>query len=391
MQVFYKSVGVLVLSLLLTGCSYNNSAPVASADSESLPVPNYTVIEVDSKVDTIGNTVYKSGDTIPILTKGKVLGWLKINQVERIGVSDLYQEQAVKNGIDYSYSMNFAIQLAEPLEKGKDLTIKVEPYLIQGDKELGVPCMVGWNGFPQEAEFFDSTKDVWMEIGLQPLVKKAEKNTELVLKIIDSSSTEYDVVRIDTAVLKNAKKGNSLVIDKKATIEYVNKAKISIKFGKVIVDECRDSEHDYDTSRYYAASYTAKYVNAPGNKRKQASFDDESKMFSPRVIVAVTSDVDSTVLRNSNYEALYAVYDDFTEWTRFATAVFNPLNEGESSKITFNRKLPDTTTIPAKVRFSLEFPEEVSARTREELLQFNGRYVVFQKDVEEKVWRHYYE
>ena len=105
----------------------------------------------------------------------------------------------------------------------------------------------------------------------------------------------------------------------------------------------------------------------------------------------LTSDVDSTKLYDSVPAAQRLLYSDKLDMETYVTQEFSDISVGKTFTASSNRAVPETTGNPSYVRVCFEFPEEVEARSLEEMQNFNGRFIVFQSKIGERTLEQFYE
>lgn len=320
---------------------------------------------------------FNKSDKLPLLTKDGYVGYLKFNQITKVNAWDLCNQKAVNNGVKYSYSFNLHLKYLSNIKGSTDLICKI--YL--KDKKgvtIGSPCSVGWTGFPEKASLFSEKKRIDFEIGMQPEVKKIPKGSYLVLNIIDNQNNKYEEITLSKRILKHIKtEGVTLELKDSKTVNFINGAKVRYRINK-----CYYEKHntDFDTSNqqpYYDFEYDVYYQKAPTSKREVTMFDsNNSKKLNPFSVIAVTSNLDTTKLYESDQHALRLKNSSSFEEEHYVTIVRDKLKVGYGVKLSANRKLPKTTPVkPNYLRFTFEFPEEGKARNTREMLRFNGRFL----------------
>ena len=131
------------------------------------------------------------------------------------------------------------------------------------------------------------------------------------------------------------------------------------------------------------------YLKKPIKNVDVAKFDEYKKMkMSSKLVVGVSSQSDKKILYNNYPKAKRFIYsnsvdEDDTEYYVATKDVY--LGRGAQATYTDNRRVPSTaTTKPEYLRFRVEFPEERAARTDDEMMKFNGRFIVYQIAPEER-------
>ena len=351
-----------------------SSTKVATIVGENRPVIN----------DEPDKVVYSVED-FPIILDGKIVGWGCINFVEKLGIWDWYNKSAVQNGIKSSYAISINLNMDEYLKDNSSLSLECLPYLIDSTEHVvGEPANIGWSGFSSVAELFDQNVSGNIEVNLQPHLNNID-NTLIKLDFRSADTNiNFESVYISSDMLVTAKDGPSiLTIDDVKQIESINGAIYTIKFYDIFRENHKTedgpniSRGDYD---YYDFCYQVKYENGPTNDREVLTFDsfDNFNIVVP-LKIRVVSDTDSTPLNENVYTAERLLWSDSNDTDLYVFPFDKSLKVGKKMRIQCNRLIPNTTTTDADyIRIIIEFPEEQSARTSEELMSFNGRYVVWQ-------------
>lgn len=385
---------VIASMILLSGCAHSQGSEETEA-----PVPvtevvsNITYAETEEHIQITKNSAVKfaRGETVPIMLNGIVMGYLKINWVQKLGIFDLNNSNAVKSGVKFSYTMNFHIDFTESFGDQIQKVIYVEPYLMKKGDTVGRPCCVGWSGFETALELHDQTTSGNCEIGLQPEIKSI-KGCSLVLKISDDSGNQYDDVALSMKYLTKAEKGPKLLTAKSAAkITCINGGVFSLKIGSVYNENhYADSGAYSEILPFFDYSYKIKYLKAPTSNKKDLIFDSANgNKLRTKFITYVTSDVDSTKLYKGDIYAVRSIYHNKDEYVPYVTRKFGLLKVGKTKKVTDNKQLSDGSGTPKYVRICFEFPEECDARTLKQMKNFKGRFVVFQAVVKERKLKTY--
>ena len=345
------------------------------------------------RAETEASAVFEEGANSPIVSSGAIVGGIKVNYAEKIGIWDLYSAKAITAGVKESYALNVTVDMSEYLKKNKMVSIECTPSLLDAaGNVIGEPCVTGWSGFSNRADLFTKNPVDVIEVNLQPIVTSIP--TDAVLKLSLKASNAAIVLddifySIDTIV--NAKPGPEiLTVDKPVTIESINGAKYRISFGSVyfgnhvISDDTLYEDGEY---AFYNFVYKLEYLSGPTNAREVSSFDTFSNgVYKVPLVIGVQSDVDSTMLYDSIESAQRLLWSDSTDTEYYVTSLDKPIEVGGSAIVSCNRLVPKTTTHQAEyIRLRIEFPEEMVARTSDELKGFNGRYVVYQIPVAPRV------
>lgn len=390
----------ILLCVLLCSCSVslNNDSTEEIISTED-QFNNMLTTEVSNTRALVAESPTKvvfKNEKFPIIKDGIIYGWAQINFIERLGIWDFYNKDAVQNGVKESYAINLNIDMTNYLQDHDSLSIECKPYLIQDDEVIGTPCYVGWSGFSTTAELYDKNNSGIVEVNLQP--HKVELTDSAYLRLDFSSadgSIPFESVNIDRELLVNALDGpDILTIDDKKIIESINGAQYAIKFFDVFREPHEikdDSNFKRGSYWFYDFVYKINYVRGPQNEREVLTFDSFSNYdYVVPLKIKVQADVDSTILNDNIYSAYRLLYSDRKDSELYCFPFDSSVKIGESIKVQNNRLIPDSTKTDATyLRFIIEFSEEQSARTDDELKMFNGRYVVWQipfsvRELEEK-------
>lgn len=333
---------------------------------------------------------FEPGETIPILLNGSIKGYMNVNWVQRLGIWDYNNANAVTAGVKSSYTINLHIDMSESISSAESVILTVNPYTIDASGvKNGSPCCVGWSGFSQVAQLYDNTTAVDIEVGVQPEVLDVS-GSSILLSLSDSDGNEYDDIVLSNAFITEASEGPSLVADGKATIHCINGGSFTLNVDNVFV-ESHEIEDMTDACLYYDYRYTVAYNSAPTSDREDLLFDSNSKnLLHTKFVNYVTSDVDGTKLYDSVPGAQRLLYSDKLDMETYVTTIFDDIRAGKRFSAINNRAVPSTTGNPTYIRVCFEFPEEVDARTLEEMRDFDGRFVVFQNKLGERVLDTYY-
>lgn len=377
-----------LICMFLCSCSLkmdNVSTEENTSVDNTANVLTTEVLQSKAVVSDEPSKVTFKNEKFPIIREGVIYGWAQINFIEKLGIWDFYNKEAVQNGVKESYAINLSIDMAEYLKTNDSLSIECQPYLIQDSEVVGTPCNVGWSGFSNTAELYDKNNSGIIEVNLQPHNVDLADTAYLRLDFASADGAIFfDSINIDRSLLVNASDGpDILTIDDKKVIESINGAQYSIKFSDVY-RELHDIKDDANLKRgsywFYDFVYKINYVRGPQNSREVLTFDSFSDYdYVVPLKIKVQSDVDSTVLNDNVYSALRLLYSDRKDSDLYCFPFEGNVKIGKSIKVQNNRLIPDTTKTDATyLRFIIEFSEEQSARTDEELMNFNGRYVVWQ-------------
>lgn len=366
--------------LLMQGCG--NKAEGSDSQAEvTLTYKDTGVAATPSQADI----VFLPGETAPIMKDGGVYGSIKINWVQRLGIWDFNNHVAVTNGVKESYTINMVVDMSSNVDVGESLVVYVTPEIIVDGSNAGNKCCVGWSGFPETAQLFDNDKDVIIEVGVQPEVLDLT-NAQVRLDISDSNGVVYDSVTLGNEFLAGSAPGPSLITDGEVTVHSINGAEFTVGVGSVYYEQHVVGEEQSDDVRnFYDFVYSLRYDMLPTNGREVTFFDSSNNFNIPgKLACYLTSDVDDNKLYDSNSDALRLKYSNNTDVFPYVTETFVNVPVGKTATAQLNRESTCGAAIPEYVRVCFEFPEELDARSMEEIMQFDGRFLVFQQKIGER-------
>lgn len=383
-RIFYTSLVTCIL-LLTTSCgiSENNKDNKNDTNLGTGSMYNITakvITGTSIQLQGSDNILYSKNDTAMITNNGSILGRMKLNRVEKLGISDWYDREVIREGIGVSYAINMNIDLGSYIKVNESAV--VEANISIKDKYGRVfgrtTKNVGWSGFDTLAEFYtQDSKNI--EVCLQPIVKRVPKSAMIVIELQDKiSGMKFDDICFNINTLASPQKGPVVrTVDDELTIKSINGARYSISFLRV-ENNIRETRRGGEVN-LYDIEYQISYKNKPKNNRTVTCFDKFNKYnISPDLMFDVNADADSTLCTDVDKYATEKIDgNDLLYVTK--TAFFSV---GESYIYRTNRII-DYSVSPANdyVRLYVYFPEERSARNDKEMLQFNGRYVVYQLKV----------
>ena len=376
----------LCLLAIAIGCS-----AVGCGSEDSVEITQGERIWAESTESIITDSesvVFDKGDMIPVVDDGQIKGYLTINYVNSIGIWDYNNVNAVTAGIKNSYSMNATLDFTDTISDAENLVVTITPSIITDGKITGTQCNVGWTGYSTTAQLYDNTKVVTVELGIQP-EQAITENSLIQLDITDSAGNVYDSIFLDNEYLQ-AEANTHLITDDSFTIECINGARFTVGIEHVYYAN-RSRIDGTKIGRFYDIDYFVRYDSAPTNDREDLLFDsDNNNALHTQFVIGVTSDVDGTLLYESDPDAPRKNYADTLDWYSYVDTDFRDIQVGETAHYTINRCLPASTGNPNYVRLSFEFPEEFAARTDEEMEFFNGKYCVMQHKLEVRTLPNYY-
>lgn len=377
----------LVFILGLTACSEREEKAVSTESQTFSANTEAAILATTSDASSIiPNAIFGVNQSIPIISNKKLIGTMTINWIDKIGIWDWYNEQAVEAGIKYCYSVNATIDMSEYLRENSDITMRFDPILYNKNSEIiGKTCNIGWSGFDQFAQFFrgDSTKTI--EVCFQPIIADMGEYGFLCLQLSDpQKKLDIDPIYVETDLLKNAVKTVELhTVQEPVTLTSVNGAIVELSLGDVYYEN--HGANSSDNKFYYDFSCEVKYLSGPTNSREVLSFDsfhENQLVTSPQIILYADNcncgldTEDTTVTRFVDYEE--------TEQEEYVQQLANKIDVGYKSTAITNRLAMQPNLKTKYVRFIIQFPEEAAACTKEELHRFAGRYLVFQVPISQR-------
>lgn len=384
----------LVLLFLVSGCALGNFTQKSSPENSSTEVvASSDAISVDSST-TVDIQTRKAPDIIfnglgdmPLIFNGNIVGTVRINQIERVGIADFTNEAASAASVDYSYSINMKTNLC-----GFDqsmLTMKCTPTLVDPEgSQIGSLGDIGWSGFSTQISYInDCDTDKYLEVVLQPEVAVIPDGSRIKLSFSSlNDQVIFSDLYVDASVLTNAVKGPGLkTVTDVTKIKSINGARYSIGFHDAHYQWNTKSTDTTNKYSFFNFVYDLKYLNLPTNERHVNTFDSfDSQSLCTPLVVGMQMDSNSAIFYDNDETAMRLMYKDDPQYYPYVSSWSKSLGVGESVSMTCNREYTDSRDNynPTYIRLRVEFPEEASARTPDELLQFNGRYCVYQLKIE---------
>lgn len=354
---------------------------------------SFSIDSTEAEVKSTDTGNFALHELVPITKDGKTVAFLKLNQSERLGISDWSSSQSNDSGLKFSYTFNFKVRYLNRLDNGEMLTFYVKPKFvdISTGKDTGIPCIVGWSGFPQTAVFDKKISSTYIEYGVQP-IKKMSKNTRLVADITDSAGNTYDSVTFEHSVLAKAIKGPSLRSKNDlVTITGASGAKYDIGIYDVFLEPCftemynftdPDQVQEVPRSNTLMFNYYVKYLRAPTKSIEVSNIDNskKSKLLSTDLTIGVQSNADDTVYYDRSTRLTRWKYSDSLKLEYFCVNKRYNIHPKTYAYYTETREISDSFyTSTDHIRFSLEFNSEALAMKPEQLMKFNGRFIVFDR------------
>lgn len=370
-----------------------NTAPEATTEEQPFTKFETQPIELATEEP---NLRYQSGQDAYILKDGKQEGTMHFNLTQRLGIWDYGNPTVVSNGIYYSYAFNLKLDFTQYFSQVESAKIEVKPELVSSKGEvIGEIANIGWSGFDQIAEIYRSEPVKNIEVCLQPTQDFSEGDYIRFNLVDTENNVTFDSVSYDTSLLKQAKDGPAVKRVKEETkIKSINGAKYSFTLNHVYSSQEYLNIDSYsDLVKMMDLDYTVKLLKDKVNDRVVTRFNTFSGVqMNSEVKLAVNTCNDTKYNYTWYKDATRAVYSDIDEYVPYVTSNFPYIKKGETANNVTNRILSydleskDSTY----VRVIPEFTNERKARTDEEMLNFNGRYIVYQIELESRNLPKYY-
>ena len=386
---FFNSGGEQVDTPFVQDGSNDSSDP--ALDAEQNPIEDsscrklsYTVKD-ELSISPYEEPIYAWGESAALIADGIYYGTLGIRQVELLGIWDWYNSSAIRYGVRNSYSFNLVFDLGDYLSNR--LTAKIVPTISLVDSLGGVvgsACSVGWSGFDEQLEVYQGDKIKAVEVGMQPYTSSIHGDYRLKIELVDTASdVKFDTVYYDITPLKHAKQGAKLrTANDLVKLVSICGAEYQFSFTRIEDNLRADTEAYYmdDRVRVFDINYVFEYLKKPDNNRGVTRFDSFTKnKANPELSFYLVSSLNdtkcTTKASTARIEKDYQLYDYVTPAT--------PLGVGQSLKMRTNLVNILEDSIGEYVRIVVEFPEERAVRTDDEMLDFDGRYVIYQLGLSE--------
>lgn len=369
-----------------------------TASEATTEITHYTEISKQpiEIVDTEPVLKYQYGQDSYILKDGKKQGTMHFNLVQRLGIWDYTNPTVVSNGIYYSYAFNIKLDLTQYFSKVESAKVEVKPELVNSKGEvIGEIATIGWNGFDQVAEIYRNNPTQSIEVCLQPTTDFSD-DAFIRFNLNDTeNNVTFDSIVYDTSLLKKAADGPTIKRIKETTkIKSINGAKYSFTLNHVYSSQEYLNIDSYsDLVKMMDLEYSVKFLKDKVNDRVVTRFNTFSGVqLNSEIKLAVNTCNDSKYNYTWYKDATRAIYSDIDEFVPYVTSSFPYIKKGEIANNVTNRLLSydlDSKN-PAYVRVVPEFTNERKARTDDEMLKFNGRYVVYQIELENRNLPKYY-
>lgn len=363
-------IACAVLTTLLTACGVKDDIVATT------PIPTATIAPTKAP-----RKDWKVHEKIPLETNNGVIGFVRVNQIEKLSFSDWSNHTASKHAINTSYSVNLTVgMLTSPTSS---VSLQVIPFFSRDGDEISSLADLGWNGFNATAEFYDGgRKSFDIEVGVQQ-EENLQKTDKLCLKFKMSDGTQIKPVYLSNSTWLKAKKGPKVLTAKdEVKIKSITKAVYSITPKKVFFeDHQRDRDYqDGDTEKFFDIDYTVKAYKSPKGNRSIATITNVGKRSTLvcKAVIGLQAQESTKVLYQNYPKAGRVNYSDIDDLYTYATEG-SVIKFGYKRKVTTNRLAEAGTNKGVqKVRLRLQFPEESDARTLKQKLNFNGRYLVYE-------------
>ncbi len=382
---FFNSGGKQVNTPIVQNDNSNSDSSDSALDAEQNSIELSYEVKDELSVSPYEEPIYSWGESAALIADGVYYGTLGIRQVELLGIWDWYNSSAIRYGVRNSYSFNLVFDVGDYLSNR--LTAKIVPTISLvnslGDV-VGSSCSVGWSGFDEQLEVYQGDKIKAVEVGMQPYTSSIHGDYRLKIELVDTASdVNFDTIYYDITPLKHAKQGAKLrTANDLVKLVSICGAEYQFSFTRVEDNLRADTEAYYvdDRVRVFDINYVFKYLKKPDNNRGVTRFDSFTKnKANPELSFYLVSSLNDTKCTTrastARIEKDYQLYDYVTPAT--------PLGVGQSLEMRTNLVNVLEDSIGEYVRIIAEFPEERAVRTDEEMLDFDGRYVVYQLGLSE--------
>ncbi len=358
---FFNSGGKQVNTPIVQNDNSNSDSSDSALDAEQNSIELSYEVKDELSVSPYEEPIYSWGESAALIADGVYYGTLGIRQVELLGIWDWYNSSAIRYGVRNTISLVNSL----------------------GDV-VGSSCSVGWSGFDEQLEVYQGDKIKAVEVGMQPYTSSIHGDYRLKIELVDTASdVNFDTIYYDITPLKHAKQGAKLrTANDLVKLVSICGAEYQFSFTRVEDNLRADTEAYYvdDRVRVFDINYVFKYLKKPDNNRGVTRFDSFTKnKANPELSFYLVSSLNDTKCTTrastARIEKDYQLYDYVTPAT--------PLGVGQSLEMRTNLVNVLEDSIGEYVRIIAEFPEERAVRTDEEMLDFDGRYVVYQLGLSE--------
>lgn len=341
--------------------------------------------------ENIQNHSYNLHDTAAVIRDGEYVGYLKINGIQKLGIWDWFNSNAMANDVKTSYAINMTVNLEKLLKDSISVCMKPSFTLLDAEgKIIGKNAELGWSGFSDSIALYGEDKETAFEMVLQPTVKEIPKGATLVISF-EESGHSLEPLQFLAEELNNLETTISMKSAMEPTqITSLNGGVYTFSIDSVTLSDNKFLPSEYGNPRdkqlVYDIKMRIKYDKAPKSSEPYTRFSSDNKM-STSLFLGLQSDIDSSILYEGNdkllnKKAIYAeddrgiVYFDKYVFEEYANQI-KELQVGEMIEITFNRVVLDyrKTAVDA-VRIIMEFPEEVKESNAYN--SFSGRYIIYE-------------
>ncbi len=381
---------VIMSASALIACS-------AQKQSTRAPKANLTFEETNLQMQMGESEAmdYKLHETAPVMLNGRTVALLTLNQVQKLGIYDWTSAEVVDSGIKTSYTCNFKLQYLDKIDNGKMVTFYIKPMLVsKSGKVIGKPCIVGWSGFAETAVFDHKTSEVYSEYGVQPL-KRSLKGCRLVLKISDSDGNAYDDVKYAYSVIKKSRKGPSIhASDKPVTVTGASGAKYKINVNKVYLENCFDDYYAFENETQVQNAtkvptlmfnYRVDYISEPTKKLEVSNISTShtATTLSTDLKIGAQSNVDKKIYYERNLHLTRMRFSNSFVLEHSTIKKRLNIHKGTYAYYSENRQVDDVfLNSTSTIRFRIELNSDAIAMKPKDLMKFNGRFIVFERQPE---------
>lgn len=366
-----------LLSSTLSGCSKEGVS-----DTEVVSGTPISCIETSEKINVSSTMVdFEPNETVPVIKDGKVYGFVKVNWVHKINIEDTSNNKASVSGVRHSYAVNMNIDFSKSLST-ENLVITPKISLVSSKGEvIGTQCKVGWSGYTTTAQLYDKSPSMNVELTVQPTVNDLS-DAKIVISLSDSEHVKYDNIYLSNTYLQQATSVAGVIpAGQEKVITAINGATFGITLVKAEIDKATSSHNDFTSSEaesVYNIYYRVRYISPPVNPTVDLLFDSSNNnALHTKFIISANVSGSPNWLYKGPEKNFHILFHDFSYSELYTTYDFPDIAVGETIECIVCRKV-DNAGSNEYLRVAFEFPEEVDARTVEQMRDFDGRYLVFQ-------------
>lgn len=382
---------VMCLLLNITSCT------LSETKDNDISVENTTNISFTKADEAAVPRTMEVGDyaireIAPLKKDGKTVALVTLNQIQKLGIYDWSSAKALDSGIKHSYTLNFKVTNLTKLANGEIMTYYLSPKFISSKGKLvGNPCIVGWSGFAETAVFDHDTSETYVEYGVQPL-RKSLKGTHLILDITDSDGNIYDSICYSKSIFKKIKEGPGIRRSNEAvSVTGASGAVYKISISDVFLEQCFTKHYEFrfdsdvdevETVPTLMFNYRVEYVKKPKKKLEVSNLipSKSGTLLSTDLKIGAQSNVDEDIYYDRRTSLCRFMYSDSNKLEAFSGKKRYKIHQGTFAYYTENRLVSNSFySSTAAVRFRVELNSDALSMKPEELMKFNGRFIVFER------------